>query len=371
MGRALVTAKRGREIMSKQVPFGKGTVGRGAPVYIVFEAGATHDGLETALKLVDMAAAAGADAVKFQVIDADRLIPDPNVMFTYEVLLDKASGERETVTESLRHIIRRRELTRQEWRRVVEHCRKLGIEFFSTAMSEDDLDFLAGMGVGSIKIASGDINYHHFMRLAAQKPWTVQIDTGSATLGEVERAVDVLETSGCENIIINHCPSGYPARLDGINLRVLTTLQQMFPYPVAFSDHTPGFAMDVAAVALGASMIEKTITLNRTIRSPEHIMSLEPADTVEFVRTIREVEQALGNTRRIMPAMERGKTAVARRSVVARVPISRGEIITQDKIDYVRPGDGLSPDLDLLVLGRCATHDITPGGKIFPEDVRR
>lgn len=358
-------------MMSKQVPFGKGRVGAGAPVYIVFEAGATHYGLESALKLVDAAADAKADAVKFQIIDVDRLVPDKGVMFTYDVLLDKATGESETVTESLNSILKRRELKNEEWREVVAHCKKRGIEFFSTATTKDELTFLAKLGVGSVKIASGDINYHYFMRLAAQRPWTIQIDTGNATIGEVEQAVDVLESSGCENIIINHCPSGYPARLEGINLRVLTTLQQMFPYPVAFSDHTPGKTMDIAAVALGANMIEKTITLDRAIRSPEHIMSLEPHEAADFVNTIRAVETALGYSRRIMSRNERAAPSVTRRSVMAAIDISTGTMITQELLTYARPGGGLPAHLDWLVLNKKAARFLKKGEQILPDDVCR
>lgn len=358
------------KVTQRQVPFGKGHVGGEQPVYIVFEAGPTHDGLETALTLVDIAADSGANAIKFQILDTDKLIPDATVMFAYSVLLDKITGKTETVQESLKAILKRRELLPAEWKTVVEHCNSRGIEFFSTASTQAELDFLAKLNVGSVKIASGDINYHHFLRLAARYPWTVQIDTGNATIGEVERAVDVLEENGCENIIINHCPSGYPARLDGINLRVLTTLQQMFPYPVAFSDHTPGATMDIAAVALGASMVEKTLTLDRTIRSPEHIMSLEPEDAKGFVQTIRDVEQALGKTRRIMTKEEKAKPPVARRSVVAARDLQAGTLLTQADIDYARPGDGLPPDLDGLLLEKRLCRDRKFGERISLADAQ-
>ncbi len=353
----------------KPVSFGAGEVGEDLPVCIVFEAGPTHHSLETALALADVAADAGADAVKFQILDAKRLVPSPDTMFSYDVLLDKATGATERVTESLQAILLRRELRTEEWRAVAEHCKKRGVTFFSTASTLEELQFLHELKVGCVKIASGDINYHHFLRQAAQFPWVVQIDTGSATLGEVERAVDVLEAAGCSNIIINHCPSGYPARLDGINLRVLTTLRQMFPYPVAFSDHTPGATMDIAAVALGAHMIEKTVTLDRTIRSPEHIMSLEPDDAAGFVRTIRDVEHALGNPRRIITAEERGKPPVARRSVVAKYALPPGKTLEQADLEYARPGDGIPAHLDGLVLGKKTRGPLVAGEKFRPEDV--
>lgn len=338
-------------------------------VGIVFEAGPTHDGLQTAKALVDMAADAGADAIKFQVIDAKKIVPSRDTLFTYEVLKNRDTGERESVTESLQEILSRRELKFGEWIELIEYCRSRGVVFFATVSNSDEMRLLADAGCACVKICSGDINYHHLLRQAATYPWAVQIDTGSATIGEVEQAVDVLEMAGCRNIIINHCPSGYPAHLESINLRVIQTLRRMFPYPVAFSDHTPGATMDIAAVALGVDMLEKTITLDRCIRSPEHIMSLEPDEAGRFIQTIREVETALGSPRRIMTPAERARPSVARRSVIAARDIDAGEALTQDMLDYARPGDGLPPNLDYLLLGRRLRTAHARGEKLFPSDV--
>ncbi|MSS27809.1 N-acetylneuraminate synthase [Desulfovibrio sp. PG-178-WT-4] len=316
-----------------------------------------------------MAVQAGADAIKFQIIDAKKIVPSKDTLFTYEVLKNRHTGERETITESLQEILSRRELTFPEWVELIAYCKEKNLLFFATASNAEEMEFLANAGCACVKICSGDINYHHLLRQAARFPWVVQIDTGSATLGEVEQAVDTLETAGCRNLIINHCPSGYPARLESINLRTVQTLRQMFPYPVAFSDHTPGTTMDIAAVALGADMLEKTITLNRCIRSPEHIMSLEPQEAEDFVRTIREVEIALGNPRRIMTPEERAQPPVVRRSVVAARDIIAGETLTQDMLDYARPGDGLPAHLDYLVLGKRSRRAYRQGEKLFPSDV--
>ncbi|WP_174406770.1 N-acetylneuraminate synthase family protein [Desulfovibrio subterraneus] len=351
-----------------QVSFGSMMVGDGNPVCIVFEAGPTHNGLESALKLVDVAADAGADAVKFQVVDAEKLVSDPAITFSYQWLADKATGRVETATESLLEIIKRRELTFPEWETVIGHCRKRGIEFFSTATTEEEVHFLAAMGVGSVKICSGDLTFHHLLRVAAQYPWTVQIDTGSSTIGEVENAILVLEEANCKNIIINHCPSGYPAHPERINLRVLTTLKQMFSYPVAFSDHTTGDVMDVAAVSLGAHMIEKTITLDRNTRSPEHIMSLEPHEAKDFVKTIRSVELALGSTRRLLGEPEQVSRVRGRRSLFAGCALQKGDILVQSMLTYARPGDGIPAHLDHLVLGRKLVRDVPAGRKLQLSD---
>ena len=351
-------------ILNKTIRLGDKEIGPSRPVYVVFEAGPTHDGLKTAKMLVDIAAEAGADAVKFQLLQADRIVSSQEVQFSYTRLVDEKTGQTEEITEPLIDILRRRELSRAEWTELIHHCRKRKIEFFSTATDEDELSFLSSNGVNTVKICSGDVNYHYFLRQAAKYRWSVQIDTGASTLGEIETAVDILEAAGCDNIIINHCPSGYPARLDSINLNVISTLKQMFPCPVAFSDHSPGFEMDIAAVAMGVHMIEKTITLDRTTRSPEHIMSLNPEACKAFVQTIRDVEIAKGNSRRQLSKEEKTKCMNLRRSIFAAMDIKKGQRLTQSMIQYLRPGDGIPADMDAAVLGRMAKADIPEASKL-------
>lgn len=354
-----------------EITIGGTPLGVGKKVFVVFEAGPTHDGFETACKLVDVAVEAGADAVKFQTVDVDEIMPDRTQQFTYEYLADRATGRFETISESLWEILKRRELTWDEWRKLYEYCKNAGVAFFSTATNERELEFLASLGCDTVKICSGDITYHHLLRLAARYDWAVQIDTGGATLAEVENAIEVLEEAGCDKIIINHCPSGYPARLESINLRVITTLLGLYPnYVVAFSDHTPGSVMDVAAISLGAQMIEKTITLDRTIRSPEHIMSLEPHEASDFIKNVREVEIALGNPRRLMCAEERAGREGARRSLYYAQDFSAGHILKQEDLEYARPGNGIAAHLDSLVLGRGLLKDVTKGDKISFDELR-
>lgn len=341
-----------------------------SPVFIVFEAGATHDGLETAKKLVDVAVGAGADAIKFQMLDVNKLIPDPSVMFTYNVLKNKKTGEMEEVQESLNTILKRREMPKEKWSELIAYCKEKDIEFFSTASNAEEMDFLFHAGCSCVKIASGDITYHRLMQIAAQYPWTVQIDTGSATIAEVEEAVAVLEAAHAKNIIINHCPVGYPAHLENVNLRVISTLKQLFPsYPIAFSDHTPGNTMDACAVSLGVNILEKTITLDRQIRSPEHIMSLEPQEAAEFVSSIRGIETALGSPRCRVSQAIRKSADIARRSIVLAKNLPTAHILTQEDIDYVRPSGGLIPYMDKYLLGKKLRRDISAGTRLTMQDV--
>jgi N,N'-diacetyllegionaminate synthase len=327
-----------------RVKIGNREVGDGAPVFVVFEAGPTHDGVDSAKALVSHAARAGAHAVKFQIVDVDRLVADRKQPFSYQVLLDRATGATETVEEPLYDILLRRVLTKDQWYEVKAHCDREGIAFFATVTFEDEVDLLVALGCPSIKIASGDVNHLPLIRLAARTGMCLQLDTGNSNLGEIETAIDVIRAEGNENIIIHQCPSGYPAHLDSINLRIIETLRQMFPYPVAFSDHTPGAIMDIAAVAMGANLVEKTITLDRTTRSVEHIMSLEPAEMAQFVQTIADLERAMGTPRRILHEVERKRRLAIRRSVFLAAPVKVGNRLHETKVLFRRPGFGLAPD---------------------------
>ncbi|MCK5099443.1 MAG: N-acetylneuraminate synthase family protein, partial [Desulfobacteraceae bacterium] len=222
-------------------------VGDGYPVFIVFEAGATHDSLESAKELVKYSVEAGADGIKFQVLDPDRLVPDRSQPFVYESLVNLETGERKQVTEPLYDILKRRYLTFDQWRELKAFCDDLGIIFFSTATFEEEVNFLKDLGADTLKICSGDINHLPFIRYCAKTGMSIQLDTGNATIGEVEKAYEEVLKTGNKRVIIHNCPSGYPARLESINLKTIPTLKQLFPCPVAFSDHTPGWEMDIAA----------------------------------------------------------------------------------------------------------------------------
>ena len=351
------------------VRFGSREVGDGAPCFITFEAGATHDGIESAKRLVSLAAEAGADAVKFQIAQPDRLIADRGLMFSYEVLVDRQTGATETVTEPLYEIICRRALTQDEWRAVKQYSDSLNLAFFATATFDDDIDLLVELGCDSIKIASADVNHFPLIRRAAQTGMCLQLDTGNATIGEIEEAVDVIHSEGNDNVIIHHCPSGYPAPLESVNLNVITTLKRIFPLPIAYSDHTPGWEMDIAAVALGANLVEKTITEDRTTRSVEHIMSLEPQEMKAFVRTIRNVETAMGQPRRIMAPAERERRLAVRRSVHVAAPVKAGQTLREAKVEFRRPGYGIGPEVYETLLDRPFRRDLPAGHILSPEDL--
>jgi N,N'-diacetyllegionaminate synthase len=339
--------------------------------YIVFEAGPTHNGIESAKQLAAMAKDSGANAVKFQLLYADRLMAKKDIPFSYKYLQFDENGVEKFVehTEPLYDILKRRELSKEEWYELKNHCDSMGITMFTTATYKDEVDFIVDdLGMTSIKINSGDVNDLEFIKYCASKGVNIQLDTGNADIWEIERAVIEAEEAGCDNIIIHMCPSGYPAKLESVHLRMITTLKNMFPkLSIAFSDHSPGWDMDIAAVALGADMVEKTITLDRTTKSCEHSFSLEKEDAKKFIKSIREVEIALGNYRRTIPLAVKEKRKNGRRSPYALIDLNEGDLVTRDKFEFKRPGVGItSTEFDFFI-GKKITHGI-PKGEVITYD---
>ena len=351
------------------VKIGKKNIGDGFPCYITFEIGPTHEGVDSAKRLIKHASDAGADAVKFQIFDPDRLVADKKQMFSYGILKNKETGEIETIEEPLYDIFVRRSLSKKEWLEIKSYCDELNIVFFSTVGFDEDIIFLEELGCDSIKIASADVNHFPLLKRAAKTNMCIQLDTGMATLGEIEQAVNIIRAEGNENIIIHQCPSGYPARLESVNLKILQTLKKMFPYPIAFSDHTPGHEMDIAAVALGANMVEKTITEDRMTRSVEHIMSIEPKEMKNFVRTIRDVEIGLGTGRRDMSDEELEKRNLNRRSMFLLKSAKKGQRLSNCETEFRRPGFGIRPDQFELVKNGIILKDLEAGHMLNFSDI--
>ena len=352
------------------VQFGNRIIGDGHACFITFEAGPSHTGLESAKALVKEAAAAGADAIKFQILDPDRLVADKKQLFSYKILLDEQTGETEEISEPLYDILARRAMSDSEWRKVKKYSDSLGLAFFATVGFEEEIELLESLRCDSIKIASSDVNHLSLIRRAAKSGMCIQLDTGNSTLGEIETAVDAVRSEGNENIIIHQCPSGYPAHLESINLNIITTLKQMFPYPVAYSDHTPGWDMDIAAVALGANLVEKTITFDRKTRSVEHIFSLEPKDMRQFIQTIRDLEKAMGSRRRIMAPEERKKGLATRRSVYLKEAATAGKKLSDFNLEFRRPGYGISPLQYEIVKEYKFKHDLESGSQVQIADLQ-
>ncbi|MCC6597457.1 MAG: N-acetylneuraminate synthase family protein [Alphaproteobacteria bacterium] len=349
--------------------FGERKIGEGHPCFIVLEAGPTHDGLKTAKALVKHAAEAGADAVKFQILDPDRLVADKKQLFSFDILVNRETGETKTVQEPLYDLLKRRSMQKDEWRELKKYSDSLGLAFFATVGFEDEIELLEELKCDSIKIASADVNHIPLIRRAARSGMCIQLDTGNSTLVEIEVAVDAIRAEGNENIIIHQCPSGYPARLDSVNLQIIPTLKQMFGYPAAYSDHVPGWEMDIAAVAMGANMVEKTITLDRMTPSVEHIMSIEPTEMQAFVKALRDVETAMGQQRRIMAPAELQKRNAIRRSIFLAEPVKAGQKLRDIKVEFRRPGYGIGPDFYESLLDAVFVQDFESGHRLSFSDL--
>jgi len=330
-------------------------IGGGAPCFVIAEAGVNHDGdVRRALELVDVAVAAGADAVKFQTFAADRLATRDAPKAAYQ---QTASG----AAESQHVMLARLELSAEAHRSVFEHCARRGIAFLSTPFDERSADFLGELGVAAFKTPSGELTNLPFLAHVARFGKPLIVSTGMSTLADVEAGVAAVEAAGAHHLALLHCVSNYPAAPATANLRAMETLTRAFGFPVGYSDHTLGTAVALAAVALGASIVEKHVTVDRARAGPDHGASLEPDEFRALVAGIREVESALGDGRKRPAPGEVEMAAVARKSIVAASDIARGSTITREMLTALRPGTGISPASFALVLGRTTCADVAAG----------
>lgn len=330
-------------------------IGLGQPVFVIAEAGVNHNGdLKMARALIDVAVEAGADAVKFQTFSADRLVTTDAPKAEYQL---QTTADAESQFEMLKRL----ELSADAHRELQSYCHERGIIFLSTPFDEEAVDLLDELGVPAFKISSGDLTNSTLLEYVASKGKPVIISTGMSELSELIEAVSVLNTAGCENPVLLHCVSNYPADPAEINLRAMNTMRSAFDVPVGFSDHTAGIHISLAAVALGACVIEKHFTLDRTLPGPDHRASLEPAELRELVRSIRSVESALGNGRKVPAASEIETAKAARRSLVAARNIPAGATLERDMVAMRRPGTGIPPAMLGTLLGRRAGRDIAAG----------
>lgn len=323
---------------------------------VIAEAGVNHNGdLELAFLLVEAAAQAGADVVKFQTFQAQELAT---------AQADKAAYQKETTGEAETQLgmLQQLELTPEQHLQLIDHCRGCGIEFLSTAFDPVSIYLLASLNLKHWKIPSGEITNLSYLRKIGSLKQPVILSTGMANLGEIEAAIDVLEQAGTsrDQITMLHCTTEYPAPLDEVNLRAMQTIAQAFGVAVGYSDHTDGIAVPIAAVAMGATVIEKHLTLDRTMEGPDHRASLEPDQFAAMVQGIRAIERALGDGIKRPTASERPNLPIVRKSLVASRAIQAGESFSAENITAKRPGTGISPMHWDALIGRNATRAYGP-----------
>jgi N,N'-diacetyllegionaminate synthase len=322
-------------------------------VYVIAEAGVNHNGsLDTALALVDAAAAAGADAVKFQTFRAESLVAANAPKAAYQ--LETTSEE-----ESQLEMVRRLELDEAAHRELIARADERGIDFLSAPFDLESVRLLARLGLAIFKLPSGAVTDLPVLRAVGALGVDVILSTGMATLAEVEAALLAIEAAGTprERVTVLHCTTEYPASPEDVNLRAMCTMKEQLAVRVGYSDHTMGIAVPMAAVALGATVIEKHFTLDRSMRGPDHRASLEPAELAEMIRAIRTVESALGSSLKQPAPAEMANARAARKSIVAARRIAAGEIFSDDDLTTKRPGTGLSPMLWDDVIGKPAPRD--------------
>ena len=323
---------------------------------IIAEAGVNHNGdIDLARRMVVAAKNAGADYVKFQTAIPELVI---------STIAPKAEYQKETTgaEESQLDMCRKLHLPLSDYAGLKKYCDEVGIGFMSTPFDLVSIDCLAELGMDYWKIPSGEITNLPYLRKIAGKGGSVILSTGMSTLAEVEDAVAVLEDGGIgrDNIILLHCTTQYPTPFDAVNLRAMEALRTLGCRSVGYSDHTTGIAVPVAAVALGATVIEKHFTLDRSLPGPDQKASLEPDELAAMVREIREIEQALGSPEKTVAETERPNIEVARKSIVAARHIAKGEVLTEENLTVKRPGSGINPMLWDEVIGRPSPSDFEP-----------
>jgi len=320
-------------------------------IFIIAEAGVNHNGsLELAKKLVDAAKDAGADCVKFQTFVSKNIVSKNAVKAEYQ----KQQTEPE---ESQHDMLKKLELSFNEFIELNEYCKSKDIEFMSTAFDFDSIDFLNSLKMGTWKIPSGDITNLPYLIKIAKLNKPVILSTGMSTMEDIRCAIQALKENGARELTVLHCTTEYPTPFNDVNLKAMNTIKDEFGVKVGYSDHTKGIEVPIAAVALGATVIEKHFTLDRNMEGPDHKASLEPTELKAMVDSIRNIELALGDGMKQPAESEKKNMAVARKSIIASKNIKEGELFTEENLTVKRPGDGISPMRWFDVIGKVAARD--------------
>lgn len=321
-------------------------------VYIIAEAGVNHNGdINLAYKLCDAAKEAGVDAVKFQTWKTEKIVTKKALLAEYQEA--NIANKKASQYEMLKQL----ELSYDEFRKLKEHCDNIGIQFLSTPDTEEDTDFLLEIGMPLLKIGSGDVTNIPFLRIVGRKQKKVVLSTGMSTLADVEKAYNALIESGAPEVALLHCTTNYPCPYEEVNLNAMRTLKEAFKCQVGYSDHTMGIEVPVAAVAMGAEIIEKHFTLDKNMEGPDHKASLEPQELKQMVTSIRNIEMALGDGIKRPNASEQKNAEVVLKRIIASKPIKKGEILSENNLSLLRSSEGLPAKYWDLVIGKAAKKD--------------
>lgn len=318
---------------------------------IIAEVGVNHNGdLNTALKLCDAAKESGADVVKFQTWKTEAIITKTVVQAEYQ---QKNTG----VEESQFDMLKRLELSYDDFRKIKEHCDSIGIQFASTADEAESLDFLISMGIPFIKIGSGEIGNVSYLRYIGSKKMPVILSTGMSSLADIDISIQALREGGATDITLLHCTTSYPCLYENVNLNAMNTIRDAFKLPVGYSDHTLGSTVAIVAVAMGARVVEKHFTLDKNMEGPDHKASSTPSEFKEYVKAIRDIEMAMGTGEKVPTKVEKELSKVVLKRIVAKRPITKNQVITEDDICVKRNDVGLPCNKWDIIVGTRARKD--------------
>lgn len=332
-------------------------------IFIIAEAGVNHNGdIKTAKKLVDMAMQCGADAIKFQIFKAE----ESTSLFAEKAQYQKKN---DPIKESQLEMIKKLELPFEQFNEIKNYCNEKGIIFISTPDGIESLNYLVSLNVTLIKIGSTEVTNYEFLKQIGETGKAIILSTGMSTLGEVEKAIAVIYSTGNKNIKLMHCTTDYPTAIEDVNLRAMITIKEAFKVSVGLSDHTVGAEAAVAAVALGAEFIEKHITLDRNMEGPDHKASMPPEEFEKYVKCIRNTEKLMGNPIKKPTDREMIIMKDIRRSILAAYDLKEGTIIEKDMLSYKRPGNGIKPEMADILVGRELKRDLKKDEVISWSDI--
>ena len=345
---------------NKEIKIGNKIIGDTHPTYFIAEIGANFDGsIEKAKHLIDAAKKAGADCAKFQTFSTPRIVSEGG--FSHMQLKGVHGSWGRTVSE----VFKDAEFPVAWHKEIADYCKVVGIDFSTSPYFKEAVDLCVDLDVPFIKIGSGDITWLEMLDYIARKGKPVMLATGDATMSEIDEAVRTIEATGNKDLVLMQCITNYPSKIESANVNVLKTYQSAFDVLTGYSDHAPGHVVALASVVIGGRVIEKHFTLNKTDKGPDHPHSMEPQEFRFMVDSIREVERAMGSTRKEVVAEEGETVYVQRRCLYAKQDLKKGHIMTSEDIDILRPALGIPPKFKPMIIGKECKEDIVKGQPLF------
>ena len=345
---------------NKEIKIGNKIIGDTHPTYFIAEIGANFDGsIEKAKHLIDAAKKAGADCAKFQTFSTPRIVSEGG--FSHMQLKGVHGSWGRTVSE----VFKDAEFPVAWHKEIADYCKVVGIDFSTSPYFKEAVDLCVDLDVPFIKIGSGDITWLEMLDYIARKGKPVMLATGDATMSEIDEAVRTIEVTGNKDLVLMQCITNYPSKIESANVNVLKTYQSAFDVLTGYSDHAPGHGVALASVVIGGRVIEKHFTLNKTDKGPDHPHSMEPQEFRFMVDSIREVERAMGSTRKEVVAEEGETVYVQRRCLYAKQDLKKGHIMTSEDIDILRPALGIPPKFKPMIIGKECKEDIVKGQPLF------